>query len=593
MNKNSKPQLKSKHIYLQILIFALFCVIGLRLWYFQIYKGNFYAKQARENILRKETIYPPRGLIFDKDGEILAENKPSFSLALIAENCRNVEKNLQQISKWTGISLKKIKAKYNGQSRKPFFPQILVNNLSYKKLAVIESNISNWPGLRIISKPLRFYPHSPICSHVLGYVSQVNKKELQENPELQLDDNVGKRGVELAFDSTLRGKKGYKQIKVNAEGRELQKQIVREPEPGNNINLSLDLDLQKHAWDVLGNKTGTIIVMSPSNGKIRALVSKPSYPNNEFVRGFEEKSWEDIISNPENSLQNRAIQNTYPPGSVFKLLVTASALAKDKVDLENKRYCPGFYKLGPRKFRCWEEKGHGWLKLKNALKRSCDVYFYKLGEKLGVKLISNFARKYGFNQKTGIELPNEVSGVIPNKKWKLKQLGKKWQGGDTLNMSIGQGYTLVTPMQISRYVAALTNGGHLLKPTIRNSKKTRVQSTLPLEDSDLKFIIKSMLATVEEPHGTAWRLRIPGVNIGGKTGTSQVVRLKEEDRDKDLSKIPYKHRSHAWLTSFGYKEEKSYVVTAFIEHGGSGGKNAAPLVKKIYTYLFPGQDKQR
>lgn len=587
-NENQPPVYKTRYIFLQLLILAMFLIIGLRLWYFQIYKGNYYAREAQENILKKETIYSPRGLIFDRNKKILADNKPSFALAIIQENCPDVEKTLKQVSKWTGIDLEEIKNNYEQQKDevKPFTPQLLINNLSYKSLARIETQISNWPGLRIITKPLRSYPYSPVLSHILGYVSQVNKQELHNNPQLEPDDNIGKRGVEFAFDPILRGEKGYKQLKVNAEGRELQKKIIKEPKPGNDISLTLDLDLQKHAWDVLGNKTGALIVMSPSTGEILAMVSKPGYPNNRFVQGFNERTWESISSNPKYSLQNRAIQNSYPPGSVFKLVVASSALARDKVDINKERYCSGVYKLGRRKFRCWEEKGHGWLNLKEAIKRSCDVYFYKLGEKLGVDLISGYAKEYGFNQKTAIALSSENKGVIPNKEWKLKQFGRKWQGGDTLNMAIGQGYTLTTPLQITRYVAALTNGGHLLRPIIRKQKKTRVQSKLPLSDNELKFIIKSMIATVEEPHGTAWSLRTPGVTIGGKTGTSQVVRLLEEDRDKDLSEIPYESRSHAWMTSFGYKGDRSYVVTAFLEHGGQGGANAGPLVKEIYSYLF-------
>ena len=587
-NENQNAPVKTRYIFLQFLILALFFTMGLRLWYFQIYKGNYYAQQARQNILKKETIYPPRGLIFDKNGKILAENKPSYGLAIVQENCKDIGKNLKQISDWTGIPLKQIKSKYESRKNevKPFTPQLLIYNLSYENLAVIETQISNWPGLRIITKPLRSYPYTPVCSHILGYVSQVNKQDLRDKPELELDDNIGKRGVELSFDPKLRGEKGYKQLRVNAVGRVLHKKIIKKPQPGTDISLTMDLDLQKFAWDALGNKTGTLIVMQPSTGKILAMVSKPGYPNNRFVQGFNQKTWKSINSDSKYSLRNRAIQNSYPPGSVFKLVVAASALARDKVKLNKERYCPGFYKLGRRKFRCWEEKGHGWLRLKEAIKQSCDVYFYKLGEKLGVDLISDFARKYGFNQKTGIALSSENKGLIPNKKWKLKQYGRKWQGGDTLNMSIGQGYTLITPLQLTRFVAALSNGGHLLRPIIRKNENPEVQSELPLSDEDIKYLIQSMIATVEEPHGTAWRLRTPGATIGGKTGTSQVVKLLEEDREKELSEIPYKQRSHAWMTSFGYKGDRSYVVTAFLEHGGQGGSDAGPVVREIYSYLF-------
>ncbi len=573
---------------LQVLVLCLFCVLLLRLWYFQIFKGEEYAAKAQDNRLRQQTIYAPRGLIRDRDNLILAENKPAYALGLVREDCPNITSTLRQISQWTDIPLSQLQNRFSKNKGlvKPFKPQLIVNNLEYDELAKIESHLMEWPGLQIVTRPLRYYPQGEVISHAIGYVAQVNEKELRQNPGLQLRDNIGKQGIELTQEETLRGEKGTKQIEVDAQGRVLKEHIVKQSVPGKNIRLSLDFDLQQYAWNQLGNNTGAVLVLEPGTGNVMALVSKPGYDNNRFVRGIRPKKWEELISDAEHPLQNRAIQSSYPPGSVFKLVVTSAALKHDSVSPEKKFYCPGFYKLGRRVFGCWKEHGHGWMQLKEGIKQSCDVYFYKLGEELGVDLLSQYAESYGFGSKTGIDLPNEKSGLIPDRQWKLKRFGQRWQGGETLNMSIGQGYTLVTPLQVGRYVAALINGGRLLKPQLLCNEAPLVQKNLPLEPKELQRIQEAMIATVDEPHGTAWRLRMKQAEIGAKTGTAQVVKLFEKYKDKETHEIPYKYRDHAWMASFGRQGSREYVVVVLVEHGGHGSTAAGPVVKAIYDYLF-------
>jgi penicillin-binding protein 2 len=574
---------------LQILVIGLFCLILLRLWHLQILQGRQYADKAQQNLLRERSIYALRGLIRDRDGEILAENQPAYALALVREDCRDVPKALTRISDWTGQSLQKLKRRYStrkGQVR-AFKPLILIPSLTFSQLARIESRQMNWPGLQIIIRPQRHYPYAPIFSHVIGYVAQPNPKELRDNPHLNPGDTVGKRGLERALDRRLRGSKGKKILEVDAQGRVLQERIVSKPEPGRQYRLTLDADLQQHIWREMGDKNGAVVVMRPHSGDVVALVSKPGYNGNAFVKGISDPKWQNLLNNPRDPLRNRAIQGTYPPGSVFKLVVAAAALERETLPLDKEFHCPGYYRLGNRVFRCWKPGGHGDVALKKAIKQSCDVYFYKLGEKLGIDAISEYARANGFHQATDIILPNEHSGVIPGREWKLRNIGRRWQGGDTLNTAIGQGYTLVTPLQIARYVAALLNGGYLLQPHLLAEGKPTQQGRLPLSGEELNFLIRSMRATVEEPHGTAWRLRTKDAVIGGKTGTAQVIRLKEEHRGEDTEAIPYKFRDHAWMASYGIRGKEKYVVVALIEHGGHGSSAAGPVVKSVYDHLFP------
>jgi penicillin-binding protein 2 len=269
------------------------------------------------------------------------------------------------------------------------------------------------------------------------------------------------------------------------------------------------------------------------------------------------------------------------------LVIASAALLRETIPIDKKLYCPGHYRLGNRVFRCWKPEGHGDVALQEAIKQSCDVYFYQLGEKLGIDAISNYARNNGFQQQTDILLPNEHSGVIPGREWKMRNIGRPWQGGDTLNTAIGQGFTLVTPLQISRYVAALVNGGHLLQPNLLAKSEPTQQGRLPLSGDSINFLLNSMRVTVEEPHGTAWRLRTKDAVIGGKTGTAQVIKLTEELRGEDTEAIPYRFRDHAWMASYGIRGKKKYVVVALIEHGGHGSSAAGPVVKSVYDYLFP------
>ncbi|MCF8106290.1 MAG: penicillin-binding protein 2 [Desulfohalobiaceae bacterium] len=587
---NGEQYLPSKErlLLLQAAILFLFTLILFRLWFFQIYKGQENQLKARNNITRQEPIYAPRGVIRDRNGVLLADNNPSYGLALIREQCRDLPGLLSQVSQWTGRKRSSLQETFaRGKEHvKPFNPQLLVPNLDFQELARIETHIMDWPELQIVARPLRGYPKGRVMSHILGFVAQADKQELRNNPDLDLGDMIGKQGVEQAFESRLRGQKGRLRKVVNAQGKKLKETVMELPEPGRNLYLSIDFELQEYLGRLMADKTGAAVVMSPENGDILAMVSTPDYDNNLFVQGIEERAWERLRSDPDHPMQNRVISSAYPPGSVFKLLVAAAALGKGGISPEKEIYCPGRYRLGRGLFRCWKKWGHGHLDLHEAIKQSCDVYFYNLGHELGVDLISSYARDNGFGRKTGLDLPGESKGLVPDREWKLRRFGEKWQGGETVILAIGQGYMLTTPLQTARFIGALANGGDLLKPKLSLYEQVQKHDSLQLSDKDRRFILRAMVAAVEEPHGTASILRTPGAVVGGKTGTAQVVRMTDETRGKEVEEMEYKFRDHAWMGSFAQKNGKKYVVVVLVEHGGHGSSGAGPIVKSIYDFLF-------
>ncbi|SDN42777.1 penicillin-binding protein 2 [Desulfonauticus submarinus] len=570
-------------------IVVVFIVFGLRLWFLQILKGDFFAKKSLDNRTRLTKIYAPRGLIFDRNGRLLAYNEPAYDLAIVREDCRqhSCKFYLRFASNILKINLETIVKKFKKRVKrvKPFEPLVLVSNLSFRDLARLEARISEWPGFRIIVRPRRHYKFSKPFSHVLGYVGIVDEKELSEDPELDSGDYIGKGGIEKVLEKRLRGKKGIKKLEVNALGRVFKEEIVKPPIPGIDLSLSLDLDLQRYIYNILEEKAGAVVVMRPETGQVLALVSSPGYDSNKFVLGISSKDWESLVKNPLHPLRNKVIQGLYPPGSVFKLVVAAFLLEKVPQFFDQEKiFCPGYLKLGRRIFRCWKRVGHGWVDLRRALVESCDVYFYSRGEDIDIDLLHDFALECGFGKTTGIALPFEKSGLIPSRAWKLKRFKEPWQGGENLNVAIGQGYVLVTPLQVARFISGLVNNGISYTPSLFLNEKRLTPQILPINKRNREKILSAMIETVESEQGTARCLKIKGVVLGAKTGTAQVVKLKDDKKkNKD---VPYKYRDHAWMASFGIIKGKKYVVVCLMEHGGHGASGSGPIVKSIYEYLL-------
>lgn len=576
-------------ILLQGLVLLLFFCFFLRFWFLQIHKGDDFARLARENRLRQERVYAPRGLLRARNGELLAENRPAYALGLVREDCKDIASTIAQVGHWTGMPVAKLWEKYYKDKPriKPFEPLVLAPDVSFDLLAQIEANRMLWPGLEIVVRPRRYYLQGPLFAHILGYVAEANEKELENDSSLALGDAVGKQGLELVLENRLRGDKGLRQLEVDVMGRDLSHKMVEEPVAGKSISLSIDFDLQKIASDAFEGQAGGLVVMDPDTGKLLALVTAPSFDNNSFAAGLSNTQWAELRDNPFFPLQNRVIQSVYPPGSVWKVLM-AGLLLKEGVDPRETVSCSGEFYLGRTVFRCWKKHGHGRVDMVRSLIESCDVYYYEMINRLGVDKVEAFAKANGFGEQTGLGLPHERSGLVPSRDWKRKRFGEPWQRGETVISAIGQGFTLVTPVQVACFISSLMNGGKLLQPSLLADSEAVVRRTTPLNESQRAFLLEAMRQTVEDPHGTAKVLRTDGAIMGGKTGTAQVVKLsaKEAEKRRSLEEMEYWERDHAWMASWGTKGSKRYVVVCVLEHGGHGGTAVGPVLRKVYDHLF-------
>ncbi|GHU96315.1 penicillin-binding protein [Deltaproteobacteria bacterium] len=579
-------------ILLQVLVGMLFFVLVTRLWYLQIHHGDEFARQAHGNRLRHERIFAPRGRILDNNDKVLADNRTAWALSLVREDCRDIPVTLTQISVWSGIPLSQIWEKYQ-QDRfkvKAFEPLLLLTDINFDLVALIESEIYAWPGLKVVVRTKRNYPEKDMFAHVLGYVAEVNEKEMAADETLAMGDLVGKQGLELELEKQLRGQKGLYDVEVDAHARMLGKALREEPRSGNEMNLSINLALQQASWEAFGGEAGCAVVMEPDSGKLRAFVTSPAYDNNLFSTGISKRDWDALRTSNRFPLQNRVIQSVYPPGSVWKLLMTALFLERG-ISPRETVFCPGEVTLGNQVFRCWKHGGHGSVNMESAITNSCDVYFYLMAERIGIDKIEEFAKASGFGRPTGISLPHERSGLVPSREWKWRRFGRAWVRGETYNTSIGQGFTLVTPVQIAVYVSALLNGGDMLKPQLLENDGRVVTGRLPAKAETRNFIVGAMRKTASA--GTAHVVYHRDADMGGKTGTAQVVKLKMGAGDRRLrtSEMEYTQRDHAWIATWGSKNGRTYVVVVMVEHGGGGSSVAGPIAKKIYDHIFgPAQD---
>ncbi len=408
----------------------------MRYWYLQIHRGEEFARLALENRTKIARVDAARGEIFDKNGIPLAENYITFAIAIIREDTPDVDAALAQISEWTNTSYEELVQHYT-ESRylsRSFDPIIVVSDLPFEMIAPIQSQLHLWQGVHIVPKARRHYPQKNTVAHIMGYVAEATQEELKKDEALSLGDIVGRQGLELVLEDKLRG---IAAMEVDVFGRSLQRKELDTSYSGQNIYLSIDIELQKQIEHIMQNNAGSVIVMNPDTGALEALVTLPSYDNNLFVTGFSKKEWDAVRNHPRFPLQNRTIQSVFPPASVWKLLM-AAALLERGVNPKDTVFCSGVFRLGNSQFRCWSKYGHGYVDLKHSIMYSCDVYYYEKALELGIDYIADFAKKCGFGRRTGIELPHEARGVMPDREWKIKTFNERWQNGDTVNLSIGQ-----------------------------------------------------------------------------------------------------------------------------------------------------------
>ncbi|MCD6569195.1 MAG: penicillin-binding protein 2 [Deltaproteobacteria bacterium] len=580
-------EFKKKGVILLSIVILLCSVLVLKLMYMQVLRGSYYEGLSKNNRIRILSLKAPRGKILDRGGVVLADNRPAYNIIVIPEDISGPEIVYANLSEILDLDLQRIEEKIKAGLRRPFEPVYIAKDISFDQVAQIEVEMFNLPGVSIEATTERDYVYKDLASHVLGFLGEVSKKELRsyKGGDYTTGDLIGKGGIELECENILRGKKGKRVIEVDAPGR--RQKILDELPPvhGADVRLTIDKDLQVVARDALGDKVGAIVAMVPATGEVLAMVSRPGFDPNMFLSPIAPEMWDQIIKDPLHPLENRALRGQYPPGSVFKIVVALAGLSTGAITPEEKIFCPGYFSLGERRFMCWKPSGHGDVDLVRAISESCDVYFYRLGKILGIDKISTYALKLGFGRPTGIELSEEVSGLIPTKAWKMARFNEAWYPGETLITAIGQGFVLVTPLQVAKVMSAVVNGGHIYTPRILMSHNPNLEGDIDISDEGLSVIKEALRKVVEDPHGTGRGIRDPMFSIGGKTGTSQVVK-GVTSKLPDESDIPYKYRDHAWFFGFSPVENPEILVVAVVEHGGHGGSIAAPIVRDVIKGYF-------
>ncbi len=575
-------------LFLQVLIASLFIILCARFWYLQILKGQEYAERAEANRTRTEKIFAPRGIIYDRNNKKLAENNIIFDLTIVREDCPDIAGTIAKVAIILGVDKDALQKRYDNARKRAgnFEPLPILKDISFEEVALIESYSLFLPGLQIQTQSRRFYPEGEAFAHVLGYVAEADEKEIKEYPALDMGDSIGKQGLELTVENRLRGIKGEYKNQRDAFGKILFKDLQTQSQPGESIVLSLDADLQHKIIDIMDDYIGTVIVMNPHNGHILSAVTLPSYDNNLFVSGLSHAEWNRIVNDERYPLHNRAVQSMYPPASIWKIMMADLILANN-ISPDQEVVCTGSVKIGANTFRCWHRGGHGRVNLAKALMVSCDSYFYLMGEELGISKIAAYAEACGFGATTGVDLPNEKAGFVPTAEWKREKLNEVWRAGDTVNVAIGQGQTLVTPLQVASYISSLLNGGKLLKPQIFLSAEAEINSTTPTSFASRELIKQIMVNTAS--YGTASVLTRKNKNIliGAKTGTAQVKKLQMQGgRVLRNDELDFKSRDHAWMVSFAQHKGKDVVIVVMLEHGGSGSSNAGPVVADIINYIY-------
>lgn len=571
--------------------------VGFRLFYLQLLKGGTYHDLAENNRINFQPIPAPRGLIYDRLGEILVENRPDYRLQIIPELAGPLPPLLRRLQTMLTLEEKEIQTIIKQSKRqRAFLPLKVKGHLEWEELSRLEARIHSFPGTTVQVQSLRHYPYDSLSAHVMGYLGEASDGDKQVFPEITFrsGDLVGKSGLERRYEAHLRGTEGIQEMEVNALGRIVRELHRTPPQSGNDLNLTLDIDLQRESEASLGDKPGAVVVMNPNSGEVLAMVSYPSYNPNEFIRGITSKQWKDLTSHPDKPLNNKAVQGQYPPGSTFKMVVALAALHEGHISLNDAHFCPGFVERQNHTYHCWKRGGHGAVNVVQAIAQSCDVFFYKVAERLGVDGIEHMAKYMGLGERTGIGLEGERPGLIPSRAWKRNALNTVWYPGETLVTSIGQGYVLATPLQLACMVSTIANGGTLYRPTlVRPNPGVAIvpKKQFQMNPTLLSFVKTGMEEVLHGPRGTA-RLAAPKmVRAAGKTGTSQVVRQRRTDSGKAINSSERRFQDHALFVCYAPTVNPELAIAVIIEHGGHGSSAAAPVATRILDYYFTRKEK--
>lgn len=599
INADDLDQLKKRTDIATLVIIVFIGVIISRLWFLQIHKGAEYREKAENNRVRMLDIVAPRGNLLDKEGRTIITNRPSFNVVWVKEDSPDPDEIIKKLSPILHEEIADLLKKVREAVDNPrHIPILLKEDIDWETLVYIENNHYDLPGVRIEVLPRRKYLYDDLGSHLIGYTGEISQEELNEKKweKYQPGDQVGKRGFEKLYEEELRGEKGTQYLEVDAHGFEQRQLKGKEPLPGDDLQLTIDLDLQLAAENAMRGKAGAVVAMDVNSGRILAFASAPSLHLEDFVGGISTKNWGALLNDIKRPLVYKTIQGQYPPGSTYKIVTALAGLAKGVITPNTVFYCTGSMPFGNRRYGCWKKGGHGPISLHRALAESCDVYFYQVGLKVGVDSLAEYANMLGLGEKTGIDFEYEKSGLIPTANWKKLATGEPWQEGETLSIAIGQGFNLVTPLQVCEMTATVANGGKRYKPflvekiidsegDIVQEFKPTVEAELVGMDKYLAVIRDGLVGAVNDDHGTAKEAGLKDITVAGKTGTAQVVTL-EKFKETNEEDVAYIHRDHAWFTSFAPAEKPEIAVTVLVEHGGHGGSAAAPVAKKVLERYF-------
>ena len=572
-----------------------------RMFFLQVKQNDKYLTLSDKNRIREWKLAPVRGDFKDYFGNIIAGNFEAYELHMIPEEVEDFRYTIYRIKDLLNLSDNRFKKIVKNKNEiKPWETLVISNNLSWEDFSKINNHLYDLNGVKPVISISREYPYKEFYTHIIGYVSKANKNDISSNeiikenfvPELK----IGKIGLEKTFENQLIGSNSIERYEVNAYGRRINQLAFKKGNKGKTIQLTIDTKIQEFTNQLLLEKAGSICVMDIYTGSIIAMHSSPSFDPNLFVFGINEDDWQLIINNPMKPLVNKSIAGIYSPGSTIKPIVALSALENGIINKNFTVKCEGKTEMYGQTYHCWKKEGHGFLSLKNAMKQSCDSYFYEVARKLGVDRLSETAKKFGLGKEVFNGLfENEKSGLVPNTEWKKNVLGRNWLLGETIITGIGQGYIQTTPIQLCLVAAQIGNGGYKIYPKlVLNDREDKEHNDkymqLYKDDKNIKIIQEAMFSSTNEVMGTSYRSRIedPKYQFAGKTGTSQVKRITAEERELDLKtfEIPYDQRDHALYIAFGPYKNPRYALSIVIEHGGSGGSVAAPLAKKLFKMII-------
>ena len=572
---------------IQWVVVGLMGLLTVNFWQLQVLRGRYYRNLAENNRIRPVPIPAPRGLIFDRNGRVLVDNRPSFNIVLTTEQTDDVDRSVRRLSELVQVETADIRERLS-QKKGPQFRAVVVKaDASEQDVATVEARRLEQPEASVDPVPLRSYPLGQGAAHVLGRVGEITDRQLASEAYAGIEAGVtvGQAGVEAEHNRLLMGKDGLRRVVVNSRGVEVAEAERQPPVEGPSVSLTIDTKLQQALEEAMADRPGSAVAIDPRNGEILAMLSLPSYDPNEFAKGIEPAAWTELSKDPLTPLMNRVIQGQYSPGSSFKIAMALAALQEGVITPQTTFNCPGYLNIYNTTFRCHKVEGHGTLDLRRAIALSCNVYFYNVGVRLGIERIARYARLIGFNAPTGVDLPAEATGLMPDPDWKRKISKDKWYPSETVSISIGQGGVLATPLQMARVAAVVANGGHLVQPHLIKAVAGVPVPEAPPADlgfhpSVIEGVRQGMLSVVAE--GTGRRAQLNGITVAGKTGSAQVVTHARLEQDKKSHAM----QPHGWFICFAPAERPTIAMAVMVEHGTAGGQSAAPVAGQVLSKYF-------